>query len=228
MKAIFVKLLSVIATIWVAIVLAHQVLFVILTWFLSPEDLPFQLPTLVERWYDLQGVGPVDLYRGFGVVLHGLALGPAFFIFWIAKKLNSNAVADERAEVVERIVREYGNVLGSSSSEIRSTSELPYPKETIAEALITAMRVCPKGPQRDHLSVGFVLLSDFQDLSRQEQAAASRWQAAFSQSSADNKANFQERSRAIIEAGEILEPVQKAIADESADRLSFLKAEGLS
>jgi membrane protein implicated in regulation of membrane protease activity len=54
---------------------------------------------------------------------------------------------------------------------VRDVGTLPYPKERIKQALLTAIVLTPPGPDRERLTCGFVMLGDWQDPRSSDPAA---------------------------------------------------------
>jgi hypothetical protein len=67
------------------------------------------------------------------------------------------------APSIETVVNKYGAVLGAGTSVIRHPRELPFSKEVIKDALLSAIGMTPPGDVRTQLRAGFVSLADFQD-----------------------------------------------------------------
>jgi hypothetical protein len=55
---------------------------------------------------------------------------------------------------------------------VRDVSTLPYPKERIKQALLTALKLMPPGAAREQLKSGFVILGDWQDTRASDPTAA--------------------------------------------------------
>jgi hypothetical protein len=66
---------------------------------------------------------------------------------------------------VEKVVQAYGAVLQHDAPApgcVADASKLPYPKEQIKQALITALRLTKDAPAREHLKVGYIQLANWQ------------------------------------------------------------------
>lgn len=90
----------------------------------------------------------------------------------IFSKLFCRREADSRTaptlstEQIEAVVNAYGGLLAqghAGSGVISDTKFLPYPKETIKAALITALRITTDKQMRENLKVAYISLADFQD-----------------------------------------------------------------
>lgn len=78
---------------------------------------------------------------------------------------------------VQRIVSSYGAVLEQSAGLIRDINSLPFKKDQIKTALLTALGVTTDAKMREHLKAGFVSLADFQPLSEAERASLRTWES---------------------------------------------------
>ena len=76
----------------------------------------------------------------------------------------STPVSGELSRVeVEQIVNAYGKALESSPGMVRDSSELPYPKGRIKEALLLAIAMTTDERFREQLKTGYVELAGWQD-----------------------------------------------------------------
>jgi len=65
-----------------------------------------------------------------------------------------------------RVVQAYGKLLETSSpvpGTVADVKKLPYPKLVIKKALVTAMRSTDDPKMKEHLKVGYIQLSDWQE-----------------------------------------------------------------
>jgi hypothetical protein len=118
---------------------------------------------------------------------------------------------------IETIVRNYGSALVNAAGSVRDVRELPYSKEIIEEALISAMKFTEDVVMREQLAVGFVSLADFQELSREERKELVAWENGIikgieQSSDLEASAHFVEGS-----GGSVLHLLQK-VAEETALR----------
>jgi hypothetical protein len=68
--------------------------------------------------------------------------------------------------VSEKIVQDYGAVLGSAAPGpgcVADARKLPHPKQRIKQALVFALRMTKEPQMREQLKVGYISLSDWQD-----------------------------------------------------------------
>ena len=68
--------------------------------------------------------------------------------------------------VAEKIVQDYGAVLGSTAPTpgcIADARKLPHSKERIKQALVFALRMTKEPQMREQLKVGYISLSDWQE-----------------------------------------------------------------
>jgi len=69
-------------------------------------------------------------------------------------------------EVAEKIVQDYGAVVGSSAPApgcVADVRNLPHSKERIKQALVFALRLTKEPQMREHLKVGYMSLADWQE-----------------------------------------------------------------
>jgi len=86
-------------------------------------------------------------------------------VFGRTKTESSDAGAMPPA-VAEKIVQDYGAVLGSAAPApgcVADARKLPYPKERIKQALVFALRMTKEPQMREQLKVGYISLSDWQE-----------------------------------------------------------------
>ncbi len=132
-----------------------------------------------------------------------------------------------RAEDVQEIVAAYGDALVEPTAlgTIRDARSLPYSKEQIKGALVSALKVAT-APLKEHLRIGSVTLADFQQLSDKEIHALQVWNAEINRRATDardiDKAHFAKVSA----LNDIVIAVQTRVANEAHSLLLELKAAG--
>tara|TARA_R110000868_G_scaffold206577_3_gene455404 strand:+ start:314 stop:676 length:363 start_codon:yes stop_codon:yes gene_type:complete len=72
--------------------------------------------------------------------------------------------SNRSAAEFEEIIRQYGNLLAQGVVPPRSTSDLPFGKDTIHDALVQSLKMELDSATRNALEVGLVCLADFQDV----------------------------------------------------------------
>ena len=93
----------------------------------------------------------------------------SFITRFFSRSLRSKTSAEfpcAASEDTEAVVRAYGNVLEHSAPApgcVADASRLPYPKETIEEALLAALRLSDDSTFKAHLRVAFLNLSQWHD-----------------------------------------------------------------
>jgi len=103
----------------------------------------------------------------------GWASIPIFLCLFYTFKSISSTLVETRLEKYEAnpsdresVVQAYGNILANNAPVpgcVADTSKLPYPKETIKEALITALKLTEDQQMKEHLKVGYIQLADWQE-----------------------------------------------------------------
>ncbi len=100
----------------------------------------------------------------------------ALAVYTTFQSISSTMIATrlERQETVStpsdtdfvRIVQAYGKVLETSApvpGTVGDVSKLPYPKQQIKDAIVSALRNTDDHQSKEHLKVGYIQLSDWQD-----------------------------------------------------------------
>jgi hypothetical protein len=90
------------------------------------------------------------------------------FFAWVSTFTRTSSTSQQapisHAEA-EKVVQAYGAILQHSAPApgcVADISKLPYPKEQIKQALITALRLTKDAPVREQLKGGYVLLANWQ------------------------------------------------------------------
>jgi hypothetical protein len=98
---------------------------------------------------------------------------------YLSRFFHSGGVVREEMTLahVQRIVSSCGAVLEQSAGPTRDIDLLPFKKEQIKTALLTALSVTTDATMREHLKAGYVSLADFQTLSEAERASARTWES---------------------------------------------------
>lgn len=123
-------------------------------------------------WFYVIAAGVVWYFFGLAWALIPSALGvytalQSISATMVATKLESQEQRSEPADAVfERIVQAYGKILETSApvpGTVADANKLPYPKQQIKDAIVAALR-CADDPQmKEHLKVGYIQLSDWQE-----------------------------------------------------------------
>jgi hypothetical protein len=92
-------------------------------------------------------------------------LAPAMGAYsWLQRRRKREAGPPQMsAQEVQQIVNAYGAAMAGRGGVVRDVGTLPYPKERIKRALVTAIKLTPPGAAREQLKSGFVILGDWQD-----------------------------------------------------------------
>jgi len=87
-------------------------------------------------------------------------------IFGRAKGERQHTPTGMTADAAEKIVQDYGAVLGSSAPApgcVADLRNLPHSKERIKQALVFAIRLTKDPQTREQLKVGYISLADWQE-----------------------------------------------------------------
>ena len=87
-------------------------------------------------------------------------------IFGRAKGERQRTLTGMTADAAEKIVQDYGAVLGSSAPApgcVADVRNLPHSKERIKQALVFAIRLTKDPQMREQLKVGYISLADWQE-----------------------------------------------------------------
>ena len=82
---------------------------------------------------------------------------------------------DEFARNLQNVVQAYGALMEGSTQIIDDETKLPLPKEGMKLALFAAIKLTPRGEQREMLKTGYVMLGQFQPLTDEQREALSSW-----------------------------------------------------
>ena len=124
---------------------------------------------------------------------------------------------------IHTVLGEYGDVLGSSDVEYRDVAELPVCKMDLAIYILTAIKLESDPQMIQHLKVGYMSLSDFQELTEEQRSAAAIWRSLISMDDIHSTQELDQLSQAIT----TLSPVLELKKVELEERLGELRNEGL-
>lgn len=119
-----------------------------------------------------------DIYSPFNVInwlMEVVLLLPAVGAYaWLQRRRKLEVAQRQLMSVqdVQQIVNAYGGAMAGPTGLVRDVGTLPYPKERIKQALLTAIKLTPAGAAREQLRSGFVMLGDWQDMRASNPTAA--------------------------------------------------------
>jgi hypothetical protein len=123
-------------------------------------------------WFLIIGGGVVWYFFGWtwALILIALAAYTAFksvSATMVATRLENRGQTSDSADTdFVSIVQAYGKILETSApvpGTVADASKLPYPKQQIKEAIVAALRSTDDPQIREHLKIGYIQLSDWQE-----------------------------------------------------------------
>lgn len=138
----------------------------------SPEFTAAAQKHANATWFYVIAAGVVWYFFGWGWALVPIALGvyaafQSISATMIATRLESQKQGSEPSDTdFVRIVQAYGKTMETSASvpwALADANKLPYPKQQIKDAIVAALRMTDDPQIKEHLKVGYIQLSDWQE-----------------------------------------------------------------
>ena len=83
-------------------------------------------------------------------------------------EVDKDKIAEERLAAAVPVVQSYGKLLNAANSagesEVLDAGDLPHPKDTIKQSLMTVLQSVQNAEEKQSLASAYALLAKFQDL----------------------------------------------------------------